>query len=379
MLFRSALDAWLRAHGGRVGSLGVGADGARGRGAFAIADVDDGEELVQVPWRCILAAGELDDPLSRRLRAGWLGPSQEHVVLTVALLRARVDRDPFWAPYLRSLPAAVPGHPTSWDDEAVADFAGTTFGRLLAERRELFDQELGFVTATCPPLADLPEETWRLARTLVGSRAFSLTIRGVEQSALVPFADLLNHGWPPQTRWGSDDEGFYVRARGAIPVGAAVQNSYGARSNSRLLLHYGFTLPDNPLQETFIDLGALGRHRVSPTWDEHAARLFSEARGALATLEERALRGGETTRPLSVRNESLTLLMIAREARRARTALPAPTPHTAAVVTDEARVLDWLGGLGALVPVVQGTGPADDDRPELAPYAGYLRFLRSSG
>ncbi len=85
------------------------------------------------------------------------------------------------------------------------------------------------------------------ARMCVCSRNFGLVINGVRTAALVPFADMLNHYRPRESKWQFDDtlQGFTITAVQKISIGAQVYDSYGQKCNHRFLLNYGFSVENN--------------------------------------------------------------------------------------------------------------------------------------
>ena len=85
------------------------------------------------------------------------------------------------------------------------------------------------------------------ARMCVCSRNFGLVINGIRTAALVPFADMLNHYRPRESKWQFDDtlQGFTITAVQKIHVGAQVYDSYGQKCNHRFLLNYGFSVENN--------------------------------------------------------------------------------------------------------------------------------------
>ncbi len=64
---------------------------------------------------------------------------------------------------------------------------------------------------------------------------------------MVPYADMLNHYRPRETKWQFDDlvEGFTVISLKAIDNGAQLFDSYGQKCNHRFLLNYGFSVENN--------------------------------------------------------------------------------------------------------------------------------------
>ena len=92
---------------------------------------------------------------------------------------------------------------------------------------------------------------------IVSSRIFGVIIKGNKTDALVPLADMLNHSTPKMTAWSYEDDksAFIVRnIDGIIKSGEEIHDSYGSKCNSRFLLNYGFTQPNNLANEVGIRL-----------------------------------------------------------------------------------------------------------------------------
>ena len=94
-------------------------------------------------------------------------------------------------------------------------------------------------------ISSLEEFKW--ARMCVCSRNFGLVINGVQTAAMVPYADMLNHFRPRESKWQFDDslQAFTVIALQKISTGAQVYDSYGRKCNHRFLLNYGFSVENN--------------------------------------------------------------------------------------------------------------------------------------
>lgn len=113
---------------------------------------------------------------------------------------------------------------------------------------------------------------------MVASRNFGIMVDGVRTDALVPYADMLNHQRPRQTRWAFDNKrqaflihslvklhvgqqvrgrltlaaGLHTRACAHMCTATALQvyDSYGKKCNSRFLLNYGFAVEYNRDDDT---------------------------------------------------------------------------------------------------------------------------------
>jgi len=81
-------------------------------------------------------------------------------------------------------------------------------------------------------------------RILTTSRVFGYLRSNQKETALVPYADLLNHSDVPNTRWFFDDfsKSFIVQSTKYIRYGQEIFDSYGNQSNNILFMYYGFTL-----------------------------------------------------------------------------------------------------------------------------------------
>ena len=85
-------------------------------------------------------------------------------------------------------------------------------------------------------------------RIIVDSRTFNYEKKRKDESGLVPYADLLNHSNDCNTTWAFDDSknAFVVLATKDIKKNTEIYDSYGEKSNVKLVLYYGFSIKNNP-------------------------------------------------------------------------------------------------------------------------------------
>ncbi len=85
------------------------------------------------------------------------------------------------------------------------------------------------------------------ARVVVLTRVFGVRMHGRKTSALVPLADTLRHG-RECCKWSFDNDSnsFVIEASRPLKAGEMINVSFGKKCNSRFLLNYGFTQPNNP-------------------------------------------------------------------------------------------------------------------------------------
>ena len=260
------------------------------------------------------------------------------VRLACRLLQERAKgEDSDYAPYIALIPESVPGSPLMWTDDEVT---ALQYPPAVAEAREMRDAVatwFGKISAEAPvALAGANLESFKSAVSVVHSRTYGVASSASGEGyfrALLPLADLLNHGgdeypasasspanrggkaseapdakkWPPagcsdNIAWSElSDEGVieFAATRDIEPHEEAAM-SYGERSNDHFLVYYGFVPPRNPHDDVvvFADVDhALSWHMVfhPELWDvDEAETEVREAAARAAVREvERAL--AETT------------------------------------------------------------------------------------
>ena len=88
-------------------------------------------------------------------------------------------------------------------------------------------------------------------RIIVDSRTFSYEKNNEIENGMCPYADLFNHSNKSNIFWYFDDnkKSFIVQAFEDIKKNSEIYFSYGDRSNVHLVIHYGFTLKNNPYSD----------------------------------------------------------------------------------------------------------------------------------
>lgn len=270
-----ALLDWLVAEGGHVDGAWI-VDVAGGLGIVAARDLAVGETPLVVPADVLVRSEVVAaTPLGLALVARY----GAHVLLAAWMTRARRGLVPDAAPYVATLPTDLGGHPLFFGAEARDALRGTAFLAVLEARRARLLEEHAWIRARVPAFADLDATEWMEARTLVTSRSFACG----EGDALAPVADLLNHASAPVATWTCDPVGgFRLRIVRPVPAGAEITQSYGPKSNARLLLGYGFTLAENAHHDVEIEVGEHGFFRLSAAEDAESARLVAALGGRAA-------------------------------------------------------------------------------------------------
>jgi histone-lysine N-methyltransferase SETD3 len=138
--------------------------------------------------------------------------------------------------------------PIFWSEEELSYLRGSYILVQIDERKLAIENDYETICGIYPAfrnISTLEEFAW--ARMCVCSRNFGIQVDGLKTAALVPYADMLNHLRPRETRWQYDDirRGFTVCSMMHISTGSQVFDSYGQKCNHRFLLNYGFSVEEN--------------------------------------------------------------------------------------------------------------------------------------
>lgn len=187
----------------------------------------------------------------KMIRSGEKLLSPKHTFFSVFLLQEFNDPISFWKPYLDFMPTDFTSFPIFYTNDEISFLKGSYFLESLNQKITEMLIDYNTVLEIAPEFDVHTVEQFKKARMLVNSRLFGVTLEGKDTDAMVPFADLLNHKRPLETYWryDFDREGFTVNSDIEILPGSELTNSYGFKSNSRLLLCYGFVLENNQANE----------------------------------------------------------------------------------------------------------------------------------
>ncbi|XXQ32813.1 SET domain-containing protein [Plasmodiophora brassicae] len=338
---------WMTSQGASFPNVDIVTYDDEYRGVHAARDIGPGEAIMDIPERFIITGSlamnaEIGQAARAALPDDYAGLDASHNLIALFLTVERdLGRRSWWFPYLQTLPTSYANLPVNYDADEVAMLAESGNNMDTLHTWEL-ERIVHDYNALCGALASFCDqhtlETYKWARLTVKSRAFSLTIDGVEQTALMPYADMVNHDFDSVASWRfqHDARRGQIYSRQPVPKGAPITITYGAKSNRRLLSSYGFALPDNPFDTATIHVqlpdgeaasGMLAkrvaksnnpdtefyriRFTITPRSDDDAfQRALSLSRVAVATPEELdVLLDGDT--PVSLRNERAALRYLA--------------------------------------------------------------------
>lgn len=238
---------------------------ASSRGAIALDDIETGEAMLSIPCKLMITPITAWDDVE----VGGIFRSNKDlmkgdILLSVYLMREILKKDDsFYAPFLRILP--TPGSISFWTDRLLNELQDERLKLRAFHKRDYVQELYKFNIITLNkrypdkfPLEDYTFEAFQFAWYVIQSRAFG---RRLPWSALVPFADCLNHSnVATKYDYNVDNNGvFRLFPSGAnrYTRGSEVFNSYGRRANDNLLLEYGFAMADNEWDEVNVKVTVL--------------------------------------------------------------------------------------------------------------------------
>jgi histone-lysine N-methyltransferase SETD3 len=243
-------DKWLADNGAKFHKLELRDYGDEMRACHAVSNVDEEETIVEVPLKCLITVEMGKDTQIGRaiLDSNIELDAPKHIFLMIFMLLDRQNPRSFFQPYYDILPPSLSNMPIFWTPTELGYLEGSYLLQQIEERKAAITADYVAICNIAPDfglMVTLEEFKW--ARMCVCSRNFGLIVNGVRTAALVPYADMLNHYRPRETKWQFDDrsQAFTIVAIQGIQASAQVYDSYGQKCNHRFLLNYGFSVEHN--------------------------------------------------------------------------------------------------------------------------------------
>lgn len=245
------LESWL-SEGSSFPFLYMRRYGPGARGVHARVDTAAETELLAIGHEYLITV-EMGraSPIGRKIAQAGIErdlSAAKHCYLTLYVLWDRKNEASFFQPYYRILPSAYPNMPLFWSETELLYLRGSYVVQQIRDRKANIRADYELICTHAPEmrsLCTLEEFCW--GRMMVASRNFGIVVDGIRTDALVPYADMLNHYRPRQTRWAFDNRKrcFVITSLQRLHAGQQVYDSYGKKCNSRFLLNYGFAVDNN--------------------------------------------------------------------------------------------------------------------------------------
>jgi len=241
-----------------------------GRGLVARRDIDNYEDLAQVPYKLLFTKDTSREVFGEECITKDMS---EYAAIALQLIHERfVEKEnSFWAPYIGVLPSVDEvGASFAWDKEELDTLlAGSPLRNMSYFLQDQINQEFSDIQEGI--IAKFPEkfpadaftlENYVWAYSVLFSRAVRLDFPDQEDFeedivALVPYIDLINHNPNSESRIRGVSEGpnipgiskpersVVVRSDRYFNKYEQIYISYGRKSNAQLLMLYGFSMERN--------------------------------------------------------------------------------------------------------------------------------------
>ena len=272
----SKLVAWMRKHGGRVDErLSVEQlDGVRG--AVALDDIEQGAELLQVPWKLVIGSEGLQHQMTDMCQ-----------VVRAIETELRLGETSLWYEYLALDDSIINSRlPTLWDESVLKELQGLP-------PQEDATRHVRWFLEDCK--GQLDDQVTQQALLCFITRASAV--------GMVPIYDLLNHhNGERNAKLQLTEMGVELVAFEPIPAGEQIFLSYGIKSASTMYRDYGFVEPW-PQIWTWTDSSSSDRHTFALFPDGAAAiypdqKFLSENWRTHTPLQQMQERAANYTREL---------------------------------------------------------------------------------
>ena len=221
------------------------------RGIISTKDIKKGDVIMRIPNKYII-----DLTICRKLVPYNFDNSNSNIATYI--LSESLNKRNKLTPYLDTLPKDVSEYVHYYDKKKLALLKGTSmmcnnfYNNIINNIKN--DAHIAYL------LLEIDDDQISLKdfiklfikfRIYADSRIFSYTKNNDQEEGLVPYADLLNHSNNPNTTWYFNDSTneFIVEATKNIKKNHEIYDSYGDKSNTRLVIYYGFSIPNNPHSE----------------------------------------------------------------------------------------------------------------------------------
>jgi len=242
-------NQWLEENGSVFPNLEYKqyADGIRG--VHTTRPIPAMVQLMAIPERCLItdAMGRGTEQGQRLMAVEGELSVPNHCQVIVYMMNGIEKGNTFFQPYYDVLPENFNSFPIFWDSKKLGWLRGSSLVDEIEERKLNMRNDYNTICKALPEFRRFTFKQFLWCRTAVGSRNFSITVGNDKVTAMVPFADMLNHFRPRETCWRFDNSqgAFTMTSLCPLAGGHQVMDSYGKKCNSKFLLHYGFTIEDN--------------------------------------------------------------------------------------------------------------------------------------
>lgn len=240
--------SWLKKNGAKFPHLYVEKYKKNERGVKTKKTLESNKNIIRIPKKIFIYS-------DMGKQTAWGMQLQKHdekvsnpdiIYLLLFMVNNLDDERGFYYPYYQTLPQDLSHLPVFWRETDLKHLKGSHIQEVIRERKVEFMKDYKILCRACENFSTMcPVKKFMWTRSIIGSRNFGIFVDNIKQSAMVPFADMLNHSPDVNTKWYYKKNAFLLDSTKSIKEGSEITDTYGIKCNSKYLLYYGFTLHDD--------------------------------------------------------------------------------------------------------------------------------------
>lgn len=221
------------------------------RGIYSKKNIDAGTKFIRIPKSKIIYTGHAKKT-SKIIQEHFIDKknlfsSPDHVFITIYMIETWFgDLNSDFKSYYEILPPNLNNIPLFWTKKQLKMLEGSPIITDIKLKNNKIRGEYNIIVEYAPEFKILANfERYKYVRCLVSSRNFSINVDGVSSQAMAPLADMFNHKRPCKTKWGYENDEFFVKSTEDIGSNEEIMDSYGLKSNNAYFIHYGFVVDED--------------------------------------------------------------------------------------------------------------------------------------
>lgn len=255
-----------------------------GRGLKTLENIKVDDVLIRLPYKILITTSTISQSYIKHIFSKNERYSAQCILSIFLVYESHLGNTSRWCHYVNSLPQTLTNPDFCMQKEKnllpafIADYMYDSH-KVQNDFRGL----IGFMNsaglngrANCPHCSVhfqkiITFERYKWAYYIVNTRAVYIDTDQIETSrdipnikrpnnlALAPYLDLFNHDVRSATRASvitdeKDDKFYELSTLKSFDKGSQVFINYGAHNSLKLYVHYGFFVPNNPLDEVYFDI-----------------------------------------------------------------------------------------------------------------------------
>ncbi|KAI6927477.1 hypothetical protein D0869_16038 [Hortaea werneckii] len=297
---------WARNQGVEINGVAPSKLEGRGLGLMTTRKIKSGERMLSIPEKAMFKP---DSKLLKQRRLERASPQAQLAYSAMSACKAKETGLGVWQATWPEAQDFWQSMPMCWSEDMR--------GKLPPSVQQPLERQLADYRKDWTALADVcrkydySEDDFKYFWMIVNSRSFHWKPPKGRPGSMVmcPFIDYMNHGPTGTTcQVTTDQHGYEVHADRDYEAGEEVLATYGAHSNDKLLVHYGFVIdspygvasPDDDIRLDHIllpkleervkaqlqDVGFLGAYALLPQSNELCFKTQVAVRAQLLTANE---------------------------------------------------------------------------------------------